>query len=120
MKSSSQLRQQLEKYQGCPIIVEGKKDVQALKSLDFEKVFAIHKNKTSLREAVEKICTEIKNTEVVCILTDFDKKGRYFHAQLKKILQEHGVKVDPSLRRLIAKEGLSHIEGIGKFVERNN
>ena len=63
---------------------------------------------------------DVSKGEKVCILTDLDKKGKYFHAQLKIAFQQKGIKVESSLRKLIAKEGISHIEGLNKYLENNN
>lgn len=115
----SELKNQIEKFKSFTIIVEGKKDAESLRYLGFKKILVLHSNKTSIANSIEKISSQISKTEKVCILTDLDKKGRYFHAQLKSSFQEKGIKCDLTLRKLIAKSGVSHIEGLNKFVENN-
>lgn len=118
MKPNPELANELEKYLDYVIIVEGKNDIASLKELGFKKIYCIHKPGVSLKERIEKICTLIIREDKVCILTDLDKKGKYFHAQIKQALQEKGIKVDSFLRKLLAKEGISHIEGLDKFMEK--
>lgn len=120
MKNNFVLINDLEKYKDCVILVEGKKDVVALNNLGFEKVYALHKNKKAIRERVEEIVEEIGNLKKIefCILTDLDEVGRKIYLQVKSILQELGVKVDSRLRRLLIQTGVSHVEGLGRFVER--
>ncbi|MEK6855475.1 MAG: toprim domain-containing protein [Nanoarchaeota archaeon] len=118
MKFNPQLKNELEKYKEYVILVEGKKDVFALKSLGFEKVYAIHMTSVSLRERIEEISKTIGKKDKVCILTDLDRKGRKLYELIKPILQELGVKTDSSLRGLLLKARLSHIEGIEKFLKK--
>lgn len=117
MKFNPKLKQDVEKYINYVVLVEGKKDVAALKVLGFEKVFAVHSTGVSLRERIEQIISEIDlKKEKVCILTDFDKKGKQLYLLLKKELGELGVRLDSSLRGILLKAGVSHIEGLDKFM----
>ena len=118
MKFNQRLKQDLEKYKEYVILVEGKKDVLALKSLGFVKVYAIHKTSVSLRERIEEISKEISKKEKVCILTDLDRQGKKLYIIVKPILQELGIKLDSSLRGLLIKSKLSHIEGLNKFMQK--
>lgn len=102
------------------IIVEGKNDALALKTLGFKKIFILHSPNSSINNSIEKILPKITKGEVVCILTDSDSKGKQLFSQVKKTLQIHGIKTDSSLRKLLASEGISHVEGISKFLENNN
>lgn len=107
------------RYLDYVIVVEGKKDIRALNALGFERVYAIHETGVSLRERVEQISVELDRKDKVCILTDFDKKGKTLYLLLKKEFSEiPGVKLDSSLRGLLIKAGLSHIEGIKSFMEK--
>jgi len=100
------------------IIVEGKKDVIALSKLGFEKVYAIHINGVSLRERVEQIAENVCKKDKVCILTDFDKKGKKLYLYIKPICQEFGMKLDSRLRGLLIKARISHVEGLDSFMEK--
>ncbi len=118
MKYNQRLQNEIEKFKEYVVIVEGKKDVDALKSLGFEKVYAIHKNSISLRERVEQIMLNVEHKEKVCILTDLDKRGRQLYEKLKPIFQELGAKLDSAFRGILIKARVSHIEGIYTFIQK--
>ena len=112
MKKTQQVLQEIQKYKSYVIIVEGKNDKKAISNLGFEKIFTLHKNSISLRERAEQICNQIEKKDKVCILTDFDKKGRQLYKYVKPILQENGIRLDSSLRKILKANSVSHIEGI--------
>ena len=118
MRFNPQLKEDIEKFADYVILVEGQKDVLALKSLGFEKVYAIDKNAVSSRERVEQICLMVNRKDKVCILTDFDKKGKKLYYLVKSIIQEYGLKIDSSLRGILLKANLSHIEGLATFMKK--
>ena len=123
MKYNQQLNSQIEKFKDYIIIVEGKKDVNALKLLGFSKTYAIHQVSISLKERAEQIMREIKKKDKVCILTDFDKRGKQLYLNLKSIFNELGAHLDSTLRGMLLKARITHIEGIPKFIaqaEQNN
>lgn len=94
------------------IIVEGKKDKNALSALGLKNIFILKKG--SLAEAIEKI---IKMDKECVILTDFDDEGKKLYRILKRELVENGIKIDDKLRALLIKENLSHIEGLFSFLQ---
>ena len=112
MKLNPQLKHDIAKYMNYAIIVEGKKDVGALKSLGFKKVYAIHETSVPIKERLLQLSQQIDKKEKVCILTDFDKKGKQLYMLIKQILQELGVRTDSTLRGLLLKANVSHIEGL--------
>lgn len=118
MKFNPKLKNEIEKYQQYIIIVEGKKDIHSLQSLGFEKVYAIHQTSTPLRERIEQIMSEIGKKDKICILTDLDKKGKELYIKIKPIFQEYGAKLDSSLRGILIKTRISHIEGLHKFIKK--
>jgi 5S rRNA maturation endonuclease (ribonuclease M5) len=118
MKYNTSLKQDIQKYFDYVIIVEGKKDVSALKSLGFSKVYELHITSIPLRERIEQISKEISKKDKVCILTDFDKKGKQLYLYSKPIFQELGVKLDSSFRGLLLKAQVSHIEGLPSFLKK--
>ena len=59
MKLTPRLKKSIENYKNNIILVEGKKDVQALNSSGFNKVHTIHKNSKSIRESLEDISKSI-------------------------------------------------------------
>ena len=101
------------------IIVEGKKDVRSLKALGFEKVHAIHVTGRALKERMEEIVNTLeRKKDKVCILTDFDRKGKQLYLLLKRELGEMGVRLDSSLRGILIRAGVSHIEGLYGFLKK--
>jgi len=120
MKFNPRLKQELEKFKEYVILVEGKRDVGALKAFGFERVYAIHKTGVGLRERIEQIVEEIEDRKRtrVCILTDLDKKGKKLYMLIKPILQELGVRLDSSFRGVLIKARMSHMEGIGGFMRK--
>ncbi|MFH1290536.1 MAG: toprim domain-containing protein [Nanoarchaeota archaeon] len=118
MKYNPKLKNDVEKFKDYVILVEGKKDVAALKNAGFDKVYAIHVTGVGLRERIEQIAEGIKDRKrtKVCILTDLDKQGKKLYMLIKPILIELGVKVDSTLRGILLKAKLSHMEGFEKFM----
>ncbi len=116
MKYNAKLQGEIEKFKEYVIIVEGKKDVQALKSLGFDRVYAIHSTGVSIRERVEQIMPFITRKDRVCILSDLDRKGKQLYEKLKPIFQEFGAKLDSTLRGILIKSRVSHIEGLSTFM----
>ena len=114
-KMEHELLEEIEKAKKYLIIVEGKKDLQSLKEIGFSKIFVINKTGKSLGEKIEEI-RAIIGKEKVCILTDFDKKGKKLYLLLKSKLQEIGVKQDNTLRGFLLKEKISHIEGLSSYL----
>ncbi|MAG24365.1 hypothetical protein CMI47_02195 [Candidatus Pacearchaeota archaeon] len=118
MKFNPNLKQDLEKFKSYSIIVEGKKDVAVLKNYGFEKVYAIHATGVPIRERVEQIALEIDKKDKVCILTDLDKKGKKLYLLVKPMFQELGFHLDSSLRGILIKSQISHIEGLSNFLDK--
>lgn len=108
---------QIEKAKEHLIIVEGKKDKIALQHLGFEKIFVINETGKSLPEKIEQIFELCEKKDKVCILTDFDKKGKKLYLLLKSKLLEFGVRLDNTLRGFLLKQRISHIEGLYHFIE---
>ncbi len=118
MKFNPDLKADIARYVDYVMIVEGEKDVLALKSLGFTRVYAIHKIGVALRERLREIAFNISKNEKVCILTDFDKKGKSLYNIIKIELQTLGVRLDSSFRGILLKAKLSHIEGLSRFLEK--
>jgi 5S rRNA maturation endonuclease (ribonuclease M5) len=118
MKQKINLKQEIEKFRDCVILVEGKNDVSSLKNVGFEKVHAIHVPGVGLRERIEQIVSKVGTSEVFCVLMDSDKSGKEFYKLIKPILQELGVRVDTKFRGILSRENVSHLEGFEKFIEK--
>ena len=118
MKFNPKLKEDIEKFKDCVILVEGKNDVASLKNAGFDKVYAIHKTGVGLRERIEGIVLEVGRDKVFCILMDSDKPGRELYKLAKTVLQELGVRIDTKFRGLLSRENVSHLEGFGKFMKK--
>lgn len=113
------IKANIEKYKEYVIIVEGKKDVNALTSLGFTRVYAIHQIAIPIKERLAFIASRLTKKDKVCILTDLDKKGKSLYLLTKAILVELGVKLDSSLRDSLIKAKVSHVEGLYHYLEKN-
>ena len=112
-----ELLHQIEKSKNYLIVVEGKKDKQALQFLGFKKIFVINETGKSLYEKIEQIQEICTKKDKVCILTDFDKKGKQLYLLLKSKFSEMGIKMDNTLRGILLRERISHIEGLTKYLK---
>lgn len=95
------------------IVVEGFKDKAALLRLELENVFAIER--TPLYKVVEHAAA--LGNEVV-LLVDLDNEGKKLYHLLAQDLQKHKVRIDNTLRDLLFKTPLRHIEGLDSYLER--
>ena len=105
------------KDSGKLILVEGKKDREALGSLGIKNTLAVCSKSTYKSvEAISGITRE------VIILTDLDKEGRKLYSELKHNVQRSGIKVDTVFREYLFRcTKITHIEGIATtFKNRNN
>ncbi|OGJ19020.1 hypothetical protein A3K73_06590 [Candidatus Pacearchaeota archaeon RBG_13_36_9] len=115
---NEKLLKEMDNAKGYLIIVEGKKDKWALEQLGFRNIFVIHETGKSLGEKIEQIQQICSKKDKACILTDFDKKGKQMYLLLKSKLNESGVRMYNTLRNSLLKERISHIEGLYKYMEK--
>ena len=98
------------------VIVEGKKDREALQKLGIGNIIEL--SKKPLFQIVEEIAD---SNEECIILTDLDKKGKQLYSRLNSYLQKNGVKVNNKFREFLFKHTkLRQIEGIGTYLEHNH
>ena len=119
MKFNPNLSKELEQAKEMLIIVEGKKDFLALNELGFKNIFIINESGKSIYEKIEEI-EEKAGKSKICILTDFDKKGKQLYLLLKAELSQRKVRLDNTFRGLLLKENISHIEGLASFMKKRN
>jgi len=108
-----------EAAKGIPIIVEGQKDVSALRQLNVAGSFV--SSKTSGKSFLD-ILTEIENQKVreVILLLDFDRRGAEWTHRLKQHLEK--TKIKPNLNfwnqlyGLVGRD-LKDIEGLPAYLE---
>ena len=118
MEISKDLDLQLKKLKNSDkiIIVEGKKDNEALKKLGIKNIIEL--NKKPLFRIIEDIAD---NGKECIILTDLDKKGKELYGKINSGLQKFGVKIDNSFRNFLYKNTkLRQIEGIVTYIGNNS
>ncbi len=93
------------------ILVEGKRDVKALKKLGIENV--VEMKGQSYHTIAEEIS---KNKKGVVLLMDFDEHGERIFQKLQKILPTYGLKTDTYFRERLKKTGIKYIEDIDRWV----
>jgi 5S rRNA maturation endonuclease (ribonuclease M5) len=105
----------LKKEEGL-IIVEGMKDIMALKSLGFENLVSI--SGRPLEEVVEKIVST--NPPYIIVLTDFDEEGEKIASRLSNLFSLHKIKVNHTIRYKLKSFKIQKIEELNslkKFME---
>lgn len=108
------------------IIVEGSRDIQAMKVLGIDGMVRAAHTGNSIMNLCESLSA--KHDRFI-ILTDWDRKGGQFAHLLRKGLKSCGAKYDDTIRAQIARlskkeikdvEGLpTYLENLRKSVERN-
>ncbi|MGA2675514.1 MAG: toprim domain-containing protein [Methanobacterium sp.] len=102
----SSIMEELQSYaeRGMPILIEGKKDEEALINLGINGNFIkVSGSPLKLYEITEKA---IESSSRIIILTDFDKKGNELAKKLSEDIQGFGSHPDLEIRRKIM--GITH------------
>jgi len=103
-----------EENRSIPIIVEGKKDIEALRKLDISGSIISVNAGLPLINFCDKIAQE--QTDII-ILTDWDRKGGYLCRTIKKNL-EGRVNCNTKYRELFAKNAMIRtLEGLPSWLE---
>ena len=90
-----------ESARGTPIVVEGKKDVEALRGLGVSgPVLTVKTGGKSFTEALHEI--EQTGALEVVLLLDFDRRGKEGTARLKENLERAKIKPNLSFRRALS------------------
>lgn len=103
-----------EENRSIPIIVEGKKDIEALRKLDISGSIISVNVGVPLIDFCDKIAQEY--TDII-ILTDWDRKGGYLCRTIKRNL-EGRVNCNTKYRKLFAKNAMIRtLEGLPSWLE---
>ena len=113
------LEKEFNKAKHLFLIVEGKNDKKSLLELSFKDIFVINESGKSIYEKIEEV-EEQAGKRKICILTDFDKKGKKLYLLLKSELSKRKVRLDNSLRGMLLKQKISHIEGLSTFMKNHD
>ncbi len=113
MDREERFRKLLEELRGKTIIVEGRKDAKALKSLNVNNPIPINGKPLSTIAY-----TLYKNgaTDIV-ILTDYDNEGNRLYSKLRVLLERYKLFVDSRLRNKLRQYGKGKIEEIAYIEE---
>lgn len=96
-----------------PIIVEGDKDVEALKKLGINGEIIRFNTGMSIANFCDMIAQRFKN---VILLTDWDRKGGYLAFMIKKNLESR-VKCNTKYREIFARNSMIRtIEGLPSWI----
>lgn len=107
-------------YLVSAVVVEGPRDVDALRQVGFEgRVEICSRFSVSDSDFTETLAKEAAS---VVILTDFDEEGRRINRHLTRLLERRGVKVEVGMRRefgrLMAVLGIYVVEALYGAVSR--
>jgi 5S rRNA maturation endonuclease (ribonuclease M5) len=108
-----------ESANGIPIIVEGKRDVDALRNLAVEgKIITAKTGGKSLLELVSEL--EKTSAKEVILLFDFDRRGKEWTKRLKQQLERTRVKANVTfwleLLKLAGRD-IKDVEGLTSYME---
>jgi 2,5-diamino-6-(ribosylamino)-4(3H)-pyrimidinone 5'-phosphate reductase len=108
-----------ESAKGTPVVVEGKKDIDALRILGVEgKIISA---KTGGKTFLD-IISEVEKTEAkeVILLLDFDRRGRELTKNIRQYLEKTSIKPNlmfwRDLSRLVGAE-VKDVEGLASYME---
>jgi 5S rRNA maturation endonuclease (ribonuclease M5) len=107
------LRKCIGDLEGSLVIVEGRKDRKALKSLGVKNIMQlVGKPLAEFTVHVSKSYRTQKDTDwkEAVILTDFDSEGTRISAKLERLLRAYGVPVNKRLRKRFIRFGKGCIE----------
>ena len=108
-----------ENRNGKPILVEGRKDAEALKTLGINGriIFAKTGGKSLLDVILE---VETANPSEIILLPDFDRRGRELTVNLKRHMEKTGIKANLyfwlKLSSLVGRE-VKDVEGLAKYIK---
>jgi len=107
-------------YMVSTVIVEGLRDVKALRELGFKGQIDVCSQLSVSEPEFSEILS--RNKKSVLLLTDYDEEGKKIHRHLTKLLERQGVKVEVGLRRqfgrILAAIGIYAIEDLDNSAYR--
>lgn len=106
------LLEELKEYAGEPVIVEGRKDREALESLGFSNVIQLHSG-SQIYEIVEMLqgCSHRK----IAILTDFDSKGIELRKRILEYFSQYGLTENKEPRRILVQMNIRFVENLSNL-----
>ncbi len=108
-----------ESARGTPIVVEGKKDLETLRTLGVHGLIVTAKtggkSRLDLLTEIEKI-----GYREVILLLDFDRRGKEWTAILRQNLEKARIKVNVTYRKALLRSAgkeLKDIEGLAAYLQ---
>jgi 2,5-diamino-6-(ribosylamino)-4(3H)-pyrimidinone 5'-phosphate reductase len=109
-----------ESAKGTPILVEGKKDVEALRTLGIEgPVISVKTGGKSFLDAVSEL--EKSKTSRAILFLDFDRRGKEGTRRLKQNLERAKIKPDIEFWRALSRlagRDVQCVEGLTAYLEK--
>jgi len=108
-----------ESARGTPIIVEGKKDLETLRTLGVQGQIVTAKTGGKTRLDLLSEIERIGRPEVILLL-DFDRRGREWTAILRQNLEKAGIGANVTFRKELlrfAGRELKDIEGLAAYMQ---
>ncbi len=108
------LSELIEENKATPVIVEGEKDIDALRKLGLKGEIITLNSGVTLIDFCDKIAEKY---EEVIILTDWDRKGGFLYRTIERNL-EGRVKVNTYFREVFSKNVMSRtLEGLPSWID---
>ncbi|KUK00877.1 MAG: toprim domain-containing protein [Methanobacteriales archaeon] len=105
--------------QGIPILIEGKKDEEALQELGIHgKFIKISGSSSNLSEIADSVA---RSSSMVIILTDFDRKGNQLAKRLRREIESLGCYPNLQIRKRImgmTRKYIKDIQSLPKYIQR--
>lgn len=90
-----------------PVIVEGRKDCEALKALGVDNVVQLNWG-GSLLDTIE----ALQGHSSIILLTDLDQNGKILRKKLLGLMNLYGIRENKKPREIFAKMRFSHVEAL--------
>lgn len=108
-----------ESAKGTPVLVEGKKDAEALRSLGVEgPIITVKTGGQSFLDVVLRL--ENSKTPKIILLLDFDRRGKQGTNRLRQYIERAGIEVNlnywRTLLKLVGKD-VQCVEGLVTYLE---
>ena len=108
-----------ESARGIPIIVEGKKDLETLRTLGVQGQIVTAKTGGKSRLDLISEIEKIGNREVILLL-DFDRRGKEWTAILRQNLEKARIRANVTFRKelsRLSRKELKDIEGLEAYLQ---
>jgi len=105
-----------EYSEGAPVVVEGKKDVEALNACGIFDVVSVNA-KGGPVGTIEFL--EERGVNEIIILTDYDRRGEQLHTRLRELAISAGISVNEDLRKKLHETThVKYVEDLARILEK--